>query len=80
MKKRITDEQIIEAFRRTRNYSEVSRELGLSRQHIYYRILRLRADGMELPASMPVGYTLTSDRAREIGRLRQRKDESRSKR
>lgn len=66
---RPTDEQIIEAWRRTRNAAEVGRELGVSRQIVTYRILRLRAEGMELPPAQPPGYVLTSARAREIAKL-----------
>lgn len=70
-KRRITDEQLIEAWKRSRNAAEVGREFGESRQYIAYRIMRMRADGTELPPARPAGYILgqSSDRAREIGRL-----------
>lgn len=68
---RITDEQIVEAWRRSRNCAEVGREFGLSRQHVSYRIMRMRANGMELPPARAQGFFLyrASDMARKIGRL-----------
>lgn len=68
--KKVTDEQIIEAWKSTRNYAQVGRDLGIAQQTAYARVTRLMSLGTELPSSQPVGYSLTSERAREIGRLR----------
>lgn len=68
-----TDEQIMEAWlddSNEQNYAAVGRKLGIERQTVRTRILKLRAEGHSLPPAKKAGYVLTSERAREIGRLR----------
>lgn len=67
---KVTDEQIAEVWKRTRNYAAVERELGIRRQTVRSRVMRMRAEGADLPPSQPVGYSMTSERARAIGKLR----------
>jgi len=69
---KVTDEQLVEAWERSQNYAQVGRELGIAKQTAERRLLRLRAYGVALSPSKPVGYSLTSERAREIGRLRKK--------
>lgn len=74
---RPTDEQIIQAWwnshakngYRGASPTEIARELGTSQQLVSYRVLRLRAEGVELPPALSRGHFLTSDRAREIAKL-----------
>jgi biotin operon repressor len=71
----LSDKQIIEVWKRQaesgeQNYAAAGRELGLHRNSIRIRILKLRAEGIDLPSPRPAGYSLTSERAKEIGRLR----------
>ena len=52
----ITDEQIIDSFRRTKSYMATARELGmLNRQTVHYRIMSIKARGVELPAPLGKG-------------------------
>lgn len=74
----ITDEQIMEAWLNkgnNRNYAAVGRELGIERQSVRTRILKLRAEGAKLPPARKAGYVLTSERAKEIGRMRGSRDD-----
>lgn len=68
--RKVTDEELVAAWERSQNYAQVGRELGVAKQTAQSRLNRLRALGTALSPSRPVGYSLTSERAREIGRLR----------
>jgi biotin operon repressor len=70
-----TDEQLIGAWKIARSYAEVGRELSISRQTAHARITSLRAKGIDLLPALPAGYILTSERAKEIGKLRGAKDD-----
>ena len=69
---KVTDEQIIEAWREYQNYAMVGRVLDIARQTAQARVMHLRAKGIDLPPSRPVGYQMTSERAREIAGLRKK--------
>lgn len=75
----ITDDDVIREWRKLakndeQNYAEVGRVLGIHRQSVRMRVLKLRAEGLDLPPAKQAGYTLTSERAREIGQLRRTKN------
>lgn len=45
----MTDQEVIDDFRKTRNESETARNFGVTRQTIHTRLMRLRLKGIELP-------------------------------
>lgn len=66
-----TDEQLKTAWcakgtETYRNYAAIGRMFGMARQNVRARILKLRADGEDLPESRPAGYTMTRVRAKEL--------------
>lgn len=46
--KGIPDERIIEEWEKTPSYAKVARALGMSRQGVMYRVLKIRAAGVQL--------------------------------
>lgn len=66
----ITDNEIRKAWVEHQNFAAVGRQLGVTRQAVRIRILKLRAAGETLPHSKPAGYVLTSERAKQIRQLR----------
>lgn len=73
---KVTDEQIIEAWEKSRNFAAVGRELGMTKQNANARYYRLIAKGVKLSPPQKPGYILTSERASEIARLKGKKHET----
>lgn len=45
----LRDEQIARAYRETESYAETAKRLGVTRQAIERRVLRMKANGVDLP-------------------------------
>lgn len=72
----IPDKQIAQAWIDSKsNYAAAGRNVGLKRQTVRERVLKLRAEGWDLPLARERGYILkdSSEWARRIGQIRKNK-------
>lgn len=63
---KVTDEQIIESYRRTRSPLHTAKELGVHRNSVSMRIWRLIAKGVDLPEPLAT-FARDPDYARKMG-------------
>lgn len=61
----VLDEDLLVEWVAERNYAQVGRNLGVSRQYVRQRIDQLREILPDIPPCLPAGYILNSDTAKK---------------